>query len=89
MKIGLFAGDSAGDEKWRVEEGCFNLLILLGGRGGIRTRDLRLRRPTLYPAELPARFCRKNACKVNMYENQYPTSSIRRPNIVLLLYVCK
>ena len=25
-----------------------------GGRGGIRTRDLRLRRPTLYPAELPA-----------------------------------
>ena len=27
-----------------------------GGRGGIRTRDLRLRRPTLYPAELPARY---------------------------------
>ena len=25
-----------------------------GRRGGIRTRDLRLRRPTLYPAELPA-----------------------------------
>ena len=30
------------------------LLILLGGRRGIRTHDLRLRRPTLYPAELAA-----------------------------------
>ena len=27
-----------------------------GGRDGIRTHDLWLRRPTLYPAELPARF---------------------------------
>ena len=30
------------------------VLVITGGRGGIRTRDLRLRRPTLYPAELPA-----------------------------------
>ena len=28
--------------------------IIHGRRGGIRTRDLRLRRPTLYPAELLA-----------------------------------
>ena len=27
---------------------------ITGGRGGIRTRGLWLRRPTLYPAELPA-----------------------------------
>ena len=29
-------------------------LAIIGRRGGIRTRDLRLRRPTLYPAELLA-----------------------------------
>ncbi len=27
---------------------------ITGGRGGIRTRDPWLRRPVLYPAELPA-----------------------------------
>ena len=32
------------------------LIEITGGRGGIRTRDLRLRRPTLYPAELPAQW---------------------------------
>ena len=30
---------------------------IAGGRDGIRTHDLRLRRPTLYPAELPALWC--------------------------------
>jgi hypothetical protein len=35
--------------------GAFPVRLRLGGRGGIRTRDLWLRRPTLYPAELPAR----------------------------------
>lgn len=33
-----------------------------GGRGGIRTHDLWLRRPTLYPAELPARSELKRGC---------------------------
>ena len=33
-----------------------NPLILIGGQCGIRTHDLWLRRPTLYPAELIARF---------------------------------
>ena len=31
-------------------------LRILGGRSGIRTLDLWLRRPTLYPAELTARL---------------------------------
>ncbi len=32
-----------------------NFTRINGGRGGIRTRGFWLRRPTLYPAELPAR----------------------------------
>lgn len=57
-KIRLSAGNSAGEIKSCFRVGWLNLLFLLGGRGGIRTRDLRLRRPTLYPAELPARVFR-------------------------------
>ena len=34
--------------------------VITGGRGGIRTRGLWLRRPTLYPAELPAHFAGGN-----------------------------
>ena len=34
--------------------------MVVGRRGGIRTRDLRLRRPTLYPAELPAHIRKSN-----------------------------
>jgi hypothetical protein len=36
-------------------------LILYGERSGTRTRDLWLRRPTLYPSELIARIERSNA----------------------------
>ncbi len=41
-------------EKALAQERYF--LDYTGGRGGIRTHDLRLRRPTLYPAELPAHW---------------------------------
>lgn len=40
--------------------------FISGGRGGIRTRDLRLRRPTLYPAELPAQSIFKIAFATNL-----------------------
>ena len=43
--------------------------VLGSARGGIRTHDLRLRRPTLYPAELLARgpvaLCRTRGSDVD------------------------
>ena len=46
--------DFAGKIKTRYPDRISGLIVLYGGRDGIRTHDLWLRRPTLYPAELPA-----------------------------------
>ena len=40
---------------------------IVGERGGIRTRDLWLRRPTLYPAELPVHK------RINSYTTPLPS----------------
>ena len=46
-------GIKAGCKKETAAWTYIQAAAIVGGRGGIRTRDLRLRRPTLYPAELP------------------------------------
>ena len=46
------------NQKFKMEEPnfwfFFNVYFFYGAPGGSRTHDLRLRRPTLYPAELRA-----------------------------------
>ena len=56
--IALNVGNSSGEmifrRKKRTEEKPSILTLSNGERSGIRTHGLWLRRPTLYPAELPA-----------------------------------
>ena len=44
------------DEGWCRTPGAASVTSSASGRGGIRTRDIRVRNPVLYPAELPARM---------------------------------
>jgi hypothetical protein len=49
-----------------------NALCITGAPGGSRTHDLRLRRPTLYPAELQAHFYKSEA------EDRHHSSAVLR-----------
>ena len=51
----------------QAEQSSKLTLDLIGGRGGIRTHDLRLRRPTLYPAELPVQIHMRSSRAINYH----------------------
>ena len=62
--LGLGVGNTDGSELFQPKnfkkKSTAILTVSSGERSGIRTHDLWLRRPTLYPAELPAHACNES-----------------------------
>ncbi len=68
---------------------CINVLIFVktknGVLGGIRTPDRRLRRPLLYPAELPGhqqKYYNKKLIKVKVILKKKQTVLSKRDNVL-------
>jgi hypothetical protein len=55
-KLSAITAPEARNEGKTATEVSDEIHFIIGGRHGIRTRDPRLRRPVLYPAELTARI---------------------------------